>query len=161
MTPDDQTIEIREAGANDHDTIVAFNAAIARETEDLRLDEARLRAGVAAVLADSSKGRYFVAHESGHVVGQIMITTEWSDWRNGDFWWIQSVYVQPEARGRGVFSLLYRFVEAAARQQGARGLRLYVDADNQRATDIYARLGMHASQYRMMEIDFVIPRSVH
>ncbi len=159
MSETANSVEIRDAAIADLPTIVEFNAGIALETEDLQLERPRLEAGVAAVLADDSKGRYFVAHHNGHLVGQIMITKEWSDWRNGDFWWIQSVYVSPAMRGRGVFSKLYRFVEAAARDEGARGLRLYVDIHNRQAASIYAKLGMQKSQYEMMEVDFVIPRS--
>lgn len=159
MTDADYGLTIRAAGLADLETIVDFNAGIALETEALQLDRERLKAGVAALLADSGKGQYFVAIHADDLVGQIMFTKEWSDWRNGDFWWIQSVYVAPDARGRGVFSRLYRHVEAAAHEQGARGLRLYVDNHNQQATRIYEKLGMKQSQYRMMEVDFVIPRS--
>lgn len=159
MSASEDAVRVRDAEPADLQTIVEFNAGIALETEDVRLDRQRLEEGVAALLADRSKGRYFVASHDNVLVGQIMITREWSDWRNGDFWWIQSVYVLPEMRGQGVFSRLYRHVEAAARKQGARGLRLYVDTDNKQAADIYAKLGVHQSQYQMMEVDFVIPRS--
>lgn len=151
-------INVRDAVAGDFATIAEFNAAMARETEALELDRRVLDDGVAAVLEDPAKGRYFVAELDTHVVGQAMVTTEWSDWRNGDFWWFQSVYVQPQARGKGVFASLYKHIEAAARAAGVRGLRLYVDEANTRAQDVYARLGMHESQYKMMETDFIIDR---
>jgi len=159
MSANENGVQIREAVHADLETIVEFNAGIALETENLRLDRERLTAGVSAVLADNSKGQYFVASDDDKLVGQIMITKEWSDWRNGDFWWIQSVYVTPEMRARGIFSRLYRFVEEAAHRNGARGLRLYVDTHNKQAASIYAKLGMHQSPYQMMEVDFVIPRS--
>lgn len=149
---------MRAALPSDLEHIVEFNAGIALETEKLELDRNRLQAGVKAVLEDAGKGRYFIACHQGRAVGQIMITREWSDWRNGDFWWIQSVYVVPEMRSRGVFSKLYRHVENSAHDEGARGIRLYVDGHNERAAAVYASLGMQRSQYLMMETDFVIDR---
>ncbi|HET6582356.1 MAG TPA: GNAT family N-acetyltransferase, partial [Nannocystaceae bacterium] len=134
-----------------------FNAALARETEGKALDRDRLTAGVAALLADEAKGRYFVATRDGVVVGALCITYEWSDWRNGVFWWIQSVYVPASARRQGVYSALYRHVDALARASaGVCGLRLYVDHDNERAQAVYAALGMRASHYRCFEVDFVL-----
>lgn len=149
---------IRPAGRDDLGQIVDFNAAIALETEGMELDRVRLEAGVQAVLDKPERGRYFLATRDKRVIGQAMITTEWSDWRNGDVWWLQSVYVAPAERGHGVFSRLYREIEQSARDSEARGLRLYVDRDNTRAQEIYSRLGMQASHYHMMEIDFVIAR---
>ncbi|MBT8423315.1 MAG: GNAT family N-acetyltransferase [Gammaproteobacteria bacterium] len=149
---------VRSARPEDIEKIVAFNAAIASETESLALDHERLTAGVSAIFEDASRGRYFVAERDGRLIGQAMVTTEWSDWRNGDVWWLQSVYVIPEARGKGVFTALFRAIETQARSNGARGLRLYVDRDNSRAQDIYLRLGMQASHYQMMEVDFVLSR---
>ncbi len=151
-------LSIRDANPDDIGTIVEFNAAIARETEDLELDRERLLAGVTAIVNDSGKGRYFMATANGKVVGQTMVTFEWSDWRNGDFWWIQSVYVTPEARSMGVFSSLYDHIVKTARRHDVRGLRLYVDSHNLRALKVYEKLGMHESQYRMMEVDFVLQR---
>ena len=153
------TVEIRAARTADLPAIVAFNAGIARETEDLELDPQRLSDGVRAILEDASKGRYFVAEIAGEVVGQAMVTTEWSDWRNGDFWWFQSVYVQPDARARGVFKALYRHIEKEARRcDEVCGLRLYVDAHNARAIEVYTRLGMTTSNYRVMESDYRLNR---
>jgi ribosomal protein S18 acetylase RimI-like enzyme len=89
-----------------------------------------------------------------------MITYEWSDWRNGNFWWIQSVYVRPDARGRGVFRRLYQAVEEAARKSGEScGLRLYVEGENERAQRVYEGLGMKSTSYRFYEVDFVLQRS--
>lgn len=151
---------IRQAGARDAAVIASFNAAMARETEHLELDPARLQAGVEAVLADSSKGFYLVAeNEQGQVLGQLMITFEWSDWRNGVFWWIQSVYVAPWSRGQGIYKALYAQVRKSAAEAGnVCGLRLYVERDNKRAQEVYLRQGMRATAYDMYEVDFVLPR---
>jgi len=152
-------ITIRDARPSDLEFIVSSNARMALETEGQVLDETLLRPGVAAVLADPGKGRYFIAEArdgaTARPVGQMMLTYEWSDWRNGVFWWIQSVYVVAELRGAGVFGQLYRHVDAAARADaGVCGLRLYVDHGNTRAQAIYAHLGMHSCDYAMMESVF-------
>lgn len=146
------SLEIRDATTGDAVTIADFNRRLAAESEDIRLDPAGLAAGVAALLADASLGRYWIAEEHGEIVGQIMTTFEWSDWRNGMIWWIQSVYVREDARGHGVFSALYRHVEGLARAQPRIcGLRLYVDDRNDRARRVYEKLGMHDGGYRVME----------
>jgi ribosomal protein S18 acetylase RimI-like enzyme len=148
-------IQIREATPDDRDIVVRFNAALAAETEDKMLDDATLRAGVERALADPERSRYFLAETGGQPVGQLMFTLEWSDWRDGWFWWIQSVYVAPEHRSRGVFSRLYRHLVALARQRSdVCGVRLYVDADNGHAQRVYARLGMAMTGYRVMELAF-------
>jgi GNAT superfamily N-acetyltransferase len=147
-------MRIRAATLDDIDLLVDFNAAMALETEGKRLDPARLRAGVAGVFDDSRRGVYRVAELEGEAVGGLLVTFEWSDWRNADFWWIQSVYVRPAARGRGVFGALYRTVEAEARAAGACGLRLYVERDNARAQASYRRLGMDGTHYLMFEAAF-------
>ncbi|MEZ5352206.1 MAG: GNAT family N-acetyltransferase [Bryobacteraceae bacterium] len=151
-------LTVRLATIGDAPVIARFNAAMALETEHLTLEEARLLAGVTRVLTDSSRGFYLVAESGGGVVGQLMITYEWSDWRNADFWWIQSVYVAPEARREGVFTALYDEAERMARASGACGLRLYVEQDNARAQRTYAAKGMTPTAYRMYEVDFVIER---
>ena len=149
------TIVIRDARPADLDVIVRFNRAMAEESEGRMLDPGVLAAGVAAVLADAGKGRYFLAESDGAVIAQTMITYEWSDWRNGDFWWIQSVYVTAAHRGRGVFSQIYRHVHALARSAPAvAGLRLYVDRENRHAADVYRALGMQDAHYEMLEVDF-------
>lgn len=146
---------IREATLADLDTIVGFNLAMANESEGRELDEAVLREGVKALLVDDEKGTYFVAELDGRVVAQTMITYEWSDWRNGVFWWIQSVYVAADQRGTGLFSLLYRHIrDLALDTPSVCGLRLYVDHDNQHAADIYRALGMSDAHYDMLEVDF-------
>lgn len=145
-------LTIRAAQADDLDALVDFNAAMALETEQLVLDRARLRSGVAALLGDPAKGQYRVAERGGQVLGALMLTREWSDWRCGDWWWIQSVYIRPEARRSGVFGALYASVEREAREDpSVCGLRLYVERDNVPAQNTYARQGMHETHYRMYE----------
>jgi ribosomal protein S18 acetylase RimI-like enzyme len=145
-------IRVRPAAPSDLDLLVNFNAAMALETENKRLDPARLRPGVAAVLADPARGRYRVAEQDGRVVGALLITLEWSDWRNGWFWWIQSVYVRADARGRGVFRTLYDTVRERARAAGdVIGIRLYVEHDNAAAQATYTRLGMEPLSYDIMQ----------
>ena len=153
-------LRIRRAISSDAPVIATFNAAMARETEHLELDPVRLLAGVEAVLSDPAKGFYTVAESNaGNVVGQLMITFEWSDWRNGNFWWIQSVYVDAPARGTGVYKRLYEHIRHAAAEAGnVCGLRLYVERDNTRAQEVYRRQGMQATAYQMFEVDFVIGR---
>jgi ribosomal protein S18 acetylase RimI-like enzyme len=144
---------VRDASPADADTIVSFNERMAVETEGRHLDHATIVAGVRRLLGDGTRGRYWLAESGGAIVGQIMITLEWSDWRDGYFWWIQSVYVIPDMRGRGVFRALFDHVEALARAAGnACGLRLYVEKENTAALNTYEALGMHDAGYRMMEI---------
>jgi ribosomal protein S18 acetylase RimI-like enzyme len=145
---------IRLATLADIDLIVSWQLAMALETEDLALDLATVRLGVNGVFAQPTRGCYRVAELEGRVVGGLLVTYEWSDWRNGDFHWIQSVYVEPEARGRGVFRALHAAVESAARSAGAVGLRLYVDHDNLRAQSTYRSLGMYETDYRFFETRF-------
>ncbi len=136
-------LTLRQATPADRSVIAEFNRRLAFESENKTLDPEVLAAGVAAVLADPSRGVYYVAEDGGEIVGQLMITTEWSDWRNGWFWWIQSVYVREEARRRGVFRALYTHAFAEARRRGdVVGLRLYVERDNVRAQETYRGLGM-------------------
>jgi ribosomal protein S18 acetylase RimI-like enzyme len=143
---------LRPATAADAAVLADYNARLAEESEGKTLDRATLAAGVAAALADPHKGRYFVAELDGAVVGQLMLTTEWSDWRNGWIWWVQSVYVHPAARRRGVFRALYEHVrQAALAGPQVVGLRLYVEQDNERAQQTYARLGMDRTGYLVME----------
>ncbi len=145
-------IAYRDARPDDAARIIAFQRAMARETEDLELDPEILGRGVAAVFADPSLGRYFVAESDGQVVGSLMITFEWSDWRSGMVWWIQSVYVVPELRRRGVYAGLYQHVKAMVEGDPAvRGIRLYVDSRNTGAQEVYARLGMNGEHYKVFE----------
>ena len=147
-------ITVRQATPADVDTLVAGNIAMALEAEHKRLDPAIVQRGVQAVFDEPGRGRYFVAEIGGKVVGQAMYTYEWSDWRNGTFWWLQSVYVAPVARRTGVFREIYRFIEQLAKDTpGVCGLRLYVELDNERAQQTYARCGMVDAGYRVMEMD--------
>jgi GNAT superfamily N-acetyltransferase len=146
---------IRQAILDDAEIIAKFNVTLARESEALELDLDCVRAGVKALLRDAAKGTYFVAESAGEVVGQLLITHEWSDWRNGDFWWLQSVYVRPDFRRRGVFRALFDFVQAkAAAARNVCGLRLYMEQDNDRAREAYRRLGMEETHYRVFERNF-------
>lgn len=149
MTAPDSSPLVRSAIAADIDVIVQFNAAMAVETEAKTLDPAVLRAGVAAVFAEPRRGFYLIAERAGEVAGCLLITYEWSDWRNGDWWWLQSVYVRPEHRRGGVFRALYAQVEQLAAARDAFGVRLYVEHDNRHAQETYIALGMHEEQYRM------------
>jgi ribosomal protein S18 acetylase RimI-like enzyme len=145
------SISIRPAIAADESVIVDYNAALAWESEQLRLDRDVLAMGVRAALADSAKATYFIAEIDGQRVGQMMITLEWSDWRNGQIWWIQSVYVAADYRRRGIFTALYKHVAHLARAQNAAGLRLYVMSDNRAAQSTYQAMGMSLSEYLVME----------
>jgi len=149
------TFSIREAVPQDAAVISNFNNQIAQETENRSLDPAIVDPGVATILSDASKGRYWVAEQDGAVIGQIMVTFEWSDWRNGTMWWIQSVFVHPQHRRRGVFSKLYRHVELLAQgEPDVCGLRLYVEEQNERAQATYLALGMNRPGYVVMQTVF-------
>jgi len=149
-------LRVRPAYPRDIPALVAFNRALARETEDHELELDRLGKGVKAVFEDSARGSYFVAVRGDEPVGALMITPEWSDWRNGVFWWIQSVYVDKKSRGEGVFRKLYDHVLATARSsRGVCGVRLYVDRENTRAQEVYHAVGMHPARYQLFEVDFV------
>ena len=160
MTAPTSSPIVRNATAADIDVIVQFNAAMALETEAKTLDPTVLRAGVAAVFAEPRRGFYLVAECAGEVAGCLMITYEWSDWRNGDWWWLQSVYVLPEHRRGGVFRALYAEVERrAAARADVVGVRLYVEQDNRHAQKTYAALGMHDEQYRIYAKTLRPPRA--
>jgi GNAT superfamily N-acetyltransferase len=155
------SLRIRPATMADVETISAFNTALARETEARTLDGQLLQAGVKTILQNPSKGWYAVAvnsHDSAQskVVGQILITYEWSDWRNGNFWWLQSLYVDPQYRHQGVFRQLYDYVhgQAQANTEKVCGFRLYVERGNQQAHQAYAHIGFQETAYQMHEIDF-------
>jgi GNAT superfamily N-acetyltransferase len=153
------SVAIRSARPADLDFIVDCNARLAQETEDKQLDREILRAGVSSALESTHKGRYFIAELEGLRVGQLLLTYEWSDWRNGFFWYFQSVYVTRDARRRGVFAALYRHVEALARESpDVCGLRLYVEQHNQDAQQTYERLGLNRTQYEIMELEFRRPQ---
>ena len=152
-------IHIRPARLADAELIAACNAAIAAESEQLQLDPDRLLQGVRAVLQNPDRGFYTLAEVDGAVVGQVLVTLEWSDWRNGVFWWLQSVYVRPDVRRRGIFQSLYRHLLEQAQSLGTVcGLRLYVDRQNRIAQSVYERAGMRKTQYDLYEVDFILKR---
>jgi GNAT superfamily N-acetyltransferase len=143
---------IRQAKETDSVSVVEFQLAMALETEQLQLHEPTVIKGVAAVFADPAKGTYYVAELNGHVVGSLLTTFEWSDWRNGTVLWIQSVYVLPEFRKRSIFSRLYKHIqELVVSNPDLRGIRLYADKTNTSAHDVYEHLGMTAEHYQMFE----------
>lgn len=150
-----ESTEVRAATRADIDQVVAYNAAMAQLTEGRDLPRERLRRGVAAVLDDTSKGRYLLAQRGQLIVGQLLLTYEWSDWRAAWFWWIQSVFVAPEARRTGVYRALYAAVLAEARAaRDVAGIRLYVERENERAQQTYHALGMSETAYRLFEVDW-------
>jgi len=148
------SILVRPANPSDRKVLAAFNSAMALETEGKNLDPDALNAGVAAVLEDGLKGFYLLAECLGNPVGQLLVTSEWSDWRNAYFWWIQSVYVMPEHRRRGVYRALEQQVRVQAKLRGnVCGVRLYVDRRNQVAQEVYSTLGMFPSHYDLYEVE--------
>ena len=149
------SIIIRTAKPEDIPFLVECNAAMALETEHKRLDRAVLTRGTRAVFDDPRRGVYLVAECDGEPAGCLLITHEWSDWRNGDWWWFQSVYVTPAHRRHGVFRALYADVERRARAAGAVGLRLYVERDNARAQQTYLSLGMEEEPYKILRRGFI------
>lgn len=143
---------IRQANETDLASIVEFQLAMALETERLQLHKPTVLKGVAAVFDDPSKGIYYVAETDGMVVGSLLTTFEWSDWRNGTVLWIQSVYVRNEYRKRSIFSHLYKHIqEKVASNTDLRGIRLYADKTNSSAHGVYEHLGMTAEHYQMFE----------
>ncbi len=145
-------VTIRRAGAADAPVIVQFNLRLAEESEQKTLDPNVLATGVAAALADAHKALYFLAVEDKTVLGQLSITTEWSDWRNGWLWWIQSVYVRADARRRGIFRALYEHVyHVAGNDPEVIGLRLYVERANHAAQQTYLRMGMEWANYLILQ----------
>jgi GNAT superfamily N-acetyltransferase len=149
--------KIRHARPEDLDALVAGNRTMALETESVRLDPVTLRAGIAALLESREPGTYWVLEDEGRVIGQLLITYEWSDWRNRTVWWIQSVHIDAAERGRGLFRTLYAHVRAEAERAGAGGLRLYVDKTNRRAQAVYAAVGMNGDHYSVFEDMFDVP----
>lgn len=150
------TLILRPAIPADAPILIDFNQRLALESEGKQLDSEILTSGVTSGLHDKEKARYFVAldrqEQREEYVGQLMLTTEWSDWRNGWLWWIQSVYVPPTARRKGVFRALYEYVRSAAQMDPAvKGLRLYVEIHNETALATYHRLGMIDSGYKVLE----------
>ena len=148
-------MKIRKARLTDAAVLADFNSRLAWETEKLRLDPPTVGRGVRALLKAPARGTYFVAEQGGVILGQLLITYEWSDWRNGNFWWIQSVYVVAASRQGGVFRALFNHVEQRARsRREVCGLRLYVEKNNGRAQRAYDRLGMKHAPYEIYETSF-------
>jgi GNAT superfamily N-acetyltransferase len=143
---------VRPAVDDDAPIIARFQIEMARETEGICLDEATVAAGVRAVFADQGKGRYFVAEIDGEVVGCLLVTYEWSDWRNGTVLWVQSLYVPPEHRRGGVFRALYGHLRGLVEADDSlRGIRLYVNSGNAAAQRAYEAMGMDGEHYRLYE----------
>jgi GNAT superfamily N-acetyltransferase len=143
---------VRKAKPEDLNSILEFQLAMARETEGIELEQETLKNGVTAVLKDSSKGQYYVAKKNGKVIGSLLTTFEWSDWRNGTVLWIQSVYVVPEFRRKGVYSKLYGYVKSRVLENhDLKGIRLYADKSNEGAHKVYQKLGMTPDHYVTFE----------
>lgn len=156
---------VRPARREDVDVLVTFSAAMALETEGRRLDLDRLRRGTQPVFDSPTRGFYVVAElppeSSPGVIGQLLVTYEWSDWRDATFWWIQSVYVHPDWRRRGVYRQMHEYVRQQARSRSdVCGIRLYVEAGNTGAQAAYRQTGLFSTSYRVLEEDFVFPRNM-
>ncbi|MEY7998874.1 GNAT family N-acetyltransferase [Clostridium sp. Mt-5] len=144
---------IRKGKLSDLDTIVEYNYNLAKETENLGLDKNILKKGVEKALLDDKNGAYFVYEKDGMVVGQMMLTKEWSDWRNANYWWIQSVYVNKNYRGQGIYKKLFKHVKSVAdSDNNVYSLRLYVEKNNEKAKNTYKSLGMDETYYLVYEI---------
>ncbi len=143
---------IRVADDTDIPLLIEFQVSMAKETENVSLDRELLRAGMSALFADSAKGSYYIAEDQGTVVGCMMTTAEWSEWRNGTILWIQSLYVVPEYRRRGVYRSLYLHLQKKVEHDASlRGIRLYVDTHNRSAQEVYNKLGMNGDHYQVFE----------
>ncbi len=153
------TYHVRRANRSDIEILARFNQAMAQESEDKPLDLDRIKAGIDGLLQRPAEGYYLIADDAhGDPAGALMLTFEWSDWRNGRFWWIQSVYVHPEYRRKGVYRALHEHVRNAARTDPEScGLRLYVERDNTGAQATYVEMGMVETHYRLYEEE--LPRS--
>lgn len=143
---------VRKAKSDDLNSILEFQIAMAKETESIDLERPTVEKGVTAVLENSSKGNYYVAEKNGQVIGSLLTTFEWSDWRNGTVLWIQSVYVVPEFRRKGVYSKLYEHVKnLVIESHNLKGIRLYADKSNEGAHNVYQKLGMSPDHYVTFE----------
>ncbi len=151
----EQDFWIRHAEEKDLDTLTQFNIELAKETEGKELSLKSISSGIQAILKNAEYGFYLVLEKNRKVVGCLMITTEWSDWRNGFFWWIQSVYVPPDFRRQGIFKALYQRIQTMAKDHpNVCGLRLYVDRENHKAQETYHRMGMEETNYVLYEEEF-------
>lgn len=148
-------IQVRDAHARDARLIAEYNQQMALETETRILDADTIHRGVERGIAQPERCRYFVAEIEGNMVGQAMVTYEWSDWRNGELWWLQSVYVHPDHRRLGVFRALFAHIESIAlTYPDVRGIRLYVETDNAQGQEVYKKLGMVHAGYHVYELEF-------
>ena len=147
----DLDLTITQGKASDIDTIVRFQADMAMESEGTMLDMDRLTLGVSSAINDEQKGIYLVARANDTPIGSLMLTREWSDWNNQWYWWIQSVYVMPEYRKKGVYKAMYATLKDMAQENGVSQIRLYADRTNLSAQQVYQRLGMRESHYLMFE----------
>lgn len=147
----DLDLTITQGKASDIDTIVRFQADMAMESEGTVLDKDTLTNGVTATINDEQRGIYLVARAEGKPIGSLMLTREWSDWNNQWYWWIQSVYVMPEYRKKGVYKAMYATLKDMAQENGISQIRLYADRTNLSAQQVYQRLGMRESHYLMFE----------
>jgi GNAT superfamily N-acetyltransferase len=144
-------ISVRKANPSDVSSIIDFQLKMAWETENLKLVPEIVTKGVIAVFHDQSRGQYFVAESDSRVVASLLITYEWSDWRNCNVWWFQSVFVVPEFRRKGIFRKMYNYIKQLADEQDIAGLRLYVETRNSRAQKTYEALGMNSGHYAFYE----------
>ena len=145
-------IHFRQATLTDASNICAFQIAMAFETEKLNLDKATCALGVQAVFEDPSRGDYHICSDGEKVIGCLLLTSEWSDWRNGKVWWVQSVYFLPEYRRQKLFSKFYEYIQGLANTQpNIRGIRLYVDKSNEIAQKVYTKIGMNGDHYQLFE----------
>lgn len=149
-------MSIRLARIEDAETIAEFNIAMALETENAVLDTARIYPGVRHLITHSANGQYWVAEIDNQIAGCLAVTYEWSDWRNGQFWWIQSVYVRHQFRRQGVFRNLYSTVKNECRSRlDVIGIRLYAEKDNDSAHSTYQKMGMKKTKYLLFEETFL------
>jgi len=145
-------ITVRKANPGDENSIIDFQVKMAKETEQVDLDRDIVNKGVNAVFNSSEKGIYFVAESENKIIASLLITFEWSDWRNGNVYWIHSVYVLPEFRKKGVFKTMYLHLKKIAQKdKNNRGLRLYVDKTNTNARKVYETMGMDGNHYLLYE----------
>lgn len=142
---------IRKAETTDAEEIILFQENMAIETEDIILEHDIIAGGVVAVFADKTKGQYYVAESNREVIGSLLITAEWSDWRNSYIWWFQSVYIKPAFRRKGIFREMYKYIRTRAGENNIAGLRLYVEKENTTAQNTYEAMGMDGDHYKLFE----------
>jgi ribosomal protein S18 acetylase RimI-like enzyme len=148
----EKEVKIRLGKTKDIETLVGFNIALAIESEGINLSYDVVKKGVENLIRNKDNGFYLLAEFQGEIVGSLMVTKEWSDWRNGFFWWVQSVYVNPELRRRGIYHSMYEYVKRLSDEESdVLGFRLYVEKNNFKAIETYKALGMIETHYRLFE----------